>query len=178
MHYQPINPRIKRLYTLMRLHRQYRRSSGILSHLYDGKAWKHFDNIYPDFMREPRNVILGFSANGFTLFFNVALPYSYWPIFLTSYYHPLEMWMTSPYIFLSYLIFGPHNPKHLIYVYLHPLIENASRKNKVESDPQPPLLTRHQILESISQLPKVSKDSPSILPGYGVENNWTKQSIY
>ena len=57
-------------------------------------------------------------------------------------------------------------------------MKNAFRKNKVESDPQPPLLTGHQIWERVSQLPKVTEASPSRLPGYGVEHNWTKQSIF
>ncbi|KAL3370947.1 hypothetical protein AABB24_007792 [Solanum stoloniferum] len=57
-------------------------------------------------------------------------------------------------------------------------IKNAFRKNKVESDPPPPLLTGHQIWERVSQLPKVTEASPSKLPGYGVEHNWTKQTIF
>ena len=57
-------------------------------------------------------------------------------------------------------------------------MKNAFRKNKVESDPPPPLLTGHQIWERVSQLPKVTEASPSRLPGYGVEHNWIKQSIF
>ncbi|KAK6791414.1 hypothetical protein RDI58_010495 [Solanum bulbocastanum] len=57
-------------------------------------------------------------------------------------------------------------------------MKNAFRKNKVESEPPPPLLTGHQIWERVSQLPKVTEASPSRLPGYGVEHNWTKQSIF
>ena len=39
------------------------------------------------------------------------------------------------------------------------------------------ILTEYQIWKRVSQLPKVIKASPSRLPGYGVEHNWTKQSI-
>ena len=57
-------------------------------------------------------------------------------------------------------------------------MKNTFRKNKVESDPPPPLLTWHQIRERVSQLPKVREASPSRFPRYGVEHNWTKQSIF
>ena len=50
-------------------------------------------------------------------------------------------------------------------------MKNAFSKNKVRSDPPPPLLTGHQIWERVSQLPKVTEPSPSRLPGYGVEHN-------
>ena len=57
-------------------------------------------------------------------------------------------------------------------------MENAFRKNNVESNPPPSLLTGYQIWERISQLAKVTKASPSRLPGYSVEHNWTKRSIF
>ena len=50
---------------------------------------------------------------------------------------------------------------------------------KIKLKVTPPLLlTGHQIWERVSQLPKVTEASPSRLPGYGVEHNWTKQSIF
>ncbi|WMV46391.1 hypothetical protein MTR67_039776 [Solanum verrucosum] len=112
MHYLPFIPRLKRLYASMRFaphmrcHREYRRSPGVMSHPSDGEAWKHFDNIYPDFASEPRNVRLGLCSDGFAPFSNIALLYSYWPVFLTSYNLPPEMCMTNPYIFLSCVIPG------------------------------------------------------------------------
>ena len=38
--------------------------------------------------------------------------------------------------------------------------------------------TGHQIWERVTQLPEAIEDSPSRLHGYGVEHNWTKQSIF
>jgi len=82
MHYLPLIPRLKRLYASMRSaphmrwHREYRRPPGVLSHPSDGEAWKHFDNVYPDFASEPRNVRLGLCSDGFTSFSNNASPYS------------------------------------------------------------------------------------------------------
>ncbi|WMV15129.1 hypothetical protein MTR67_008514 [Solanum verrucosum] len=247
MHYLPLIPRLKRLYASMRSaphmrwHREYRRPPGDLSHPSDGEAWKHFDNVYPDFASEPRNVRLGLCSDDFTPFFNNASPYSCWPIFLTPYNLPPEMCMTSPYIFQSCVIPGvltydistkqnfimcaslmwtindfpaygmlsswmtagklacpycmenskaftlKHGRKNTWFDCHRQFLpmdhefrkmKNAFRKNKVESDPPPPLLTGHQIWERISQLPKVTEASPSRLPGYGVEHNWTKQSIF
>ncbi|WMV32547.1 hypothetical protein MTR67_025932 [Solanum verrucosum] len=104
MHYLPLIPRLKRLYASirsaphMRWHREYRRSPGFLSHPSDGEAWKHFDNVYPNFASEPRNVRLGLCSDGFTPFSNNVSPYSCWLVFLTPYNLPPEMCMTSPYI--------------------------------------------------------------------------------
>ena len=133
MHYLPLIPRLKRLYASMRSaphmrwHREYRRPPGVLSHPSDGEAWKHFDNVYPDFASEPRNVRLGLCSDGFTPFFKNASLYSCWPVFLTPYNLPPEMCMTSPYIFLSCVIPGPRNPKSLIDVYLQPLIDELKQ---------------------------------------------------
>ena len=129
MHYLPLIPRLKRLYASMssaphmRWHDENRRPPGVLSHPSDGEAWKYFDRTYPDFAREPRNVRLGLCADGFTPFSNSGAPYSCWPVFIAPYNLSPEMCMTGPYIFLSCIIPGPHNPKSLIDVYLQPLID-------------------------------------------------------
>lgn len=102
----------------MRLHREYRRLLGVLSNTSDGEAWKHFDVVYPNFSSGPRNARLELCSDGFTQFSNGASPYSCWPVFLTMYNLPPLMCTTSPYIFQSYVISGPLNPKSLIDVYL------------------------------------------------------------
>ena len=68
------------------------------------ETWKNFDNVYPDFASERRNVRLRLCANDFTPFSNVASPYSCWLVFLTSYNLLPEICMNSPYIFLSCVI--------------------------------------------------------------------------
>ena len=107
----------------MRWHFENRRPPGVMCHPSDGEAWKHFDRTYPDFASKPRNVRLGLCANGFTPFSISATPYSCWPVFLTPYNLPPELCMTSPYIFLNYIISGPRNSKNLIDVYLQPFID-------------------------------------------------------
>ncbi|WMV09922.1 hypothetical protein MTR67_003307 [Solanum verrucosum] len=210
MHYLPLIPRLKRLYASMsyaphmRWHREYRRPSGVLSHPFDGETWKHFDNVYPDFASEPRNVRLGLCSDGCTPFSNNASPYSCWPNFVMHAslmwtindfpaYGMLSGWMTvgklaCPYCMENSKAFTLKNGRKNTWFDCHrqflPMdhefrkMKNAFRKNKVESDPPTPLLTGHQIWERVSQLPKVIEASPPRLPGYGVEHNWTKQSIF
>jgi len=52
-----------------------------------------------------------------------ARPYSIWPIIVTPCNLPLDMCMTTPYMFLTCIIRGPTNPKNRIDVYLQPLID-------------------------------------------------------
>ena len=129
MHYLPLIPRLKRLYASMSSaphmtwHYENRREPGILCHPSDGEAWKHFDRSYPDFVAEPCNVRLGLCADGFTPYSQSSAPYSCWPVIVTPYNLPPELCMTIPYMFLTIIIPGPHNPKSRIDVYLQPLID-------------------------------------------------------
>jgi len=128
MHYLPLIPRLKRLYASMssaphmRWHHK-KRQPGVLCHPSDGEAWKHFDQTYPNFAAEPRNVRLGLCTDGFTPFNQSATPYSCWPVIVTPYNLPPELCMTTPYMFLTLIIPGPHNPKNNIDVFLQPLID-------------------------------------------------------
>nr|KYP63744.1 hypothetical protein KK1_018326 [Cajanus cajan] len=82
LHYLPLIPRLQRLYASvktaehMRWHYENRREEGVLCHPSDGKAWKHFDHLYPEFANEPRNVRLGLCADGFTPFNQLGTQYS------------------------------------------------------------------------------------------------------
>ncbi|XP_019158170.1 PREDICTED: uncharacterized protein LOC109154886 [Ipomoea nil] len=129
MHYLPLIPRLQRLYASqnsaehMRWHYENHRQPGIMCHPSDGEAWKHFDTQYPDFAADPRNVRLGLCANGFSPFGLNAKSYSCWPVMVVPYNLPPSMCMTTPYIFLTCIIPGEHNPKANIDVYLQPLID-------------------------------------------------------
>jgi len=84
----------------------------LLRHPSDGKAWKHFDSVYPKFAAEPCDVRLGLCSDGFTPYIQASTSsYSCCPIFVTPYNLPPEMCMTKSYMFLSCLIPGPTNPK-------------------------------------------------------------------
>ncbi|XP_016195660.1 uncharacterized protein LOC107636683 [Arachis ipaensis] len=128
MHYLPLIPRLRRLYTSMHTAPHMRwhfdhEFKGILEHPSDSKAWKYFDRKYQQFSQEPHNVRLGLCADRFTPFGQSGKQYSCWPIIVTPYNLPPSMCMKTPYKFLSMIIPGPRNPKTRIDVYLQPLID-------------------------------------------------------
>nr|GEZ27554.1 hypothetical protein [Tanacetum cinerariifolium] len=61
---------------------------GKMQHPIDGSVWKKFDTMYPDFAKEPRNVLLGLAADGFNPFGNLSQAYNMWPVILTTYNLP------------------------------------------------------------------------------------------
>jgi len=133
MFYLPIIPRLQRLFASMKTasHMTWHHSNkipGVLRHPCDGEAWKHFDEVYPDFAADPRNVRLGLFSDGFTSYIQASTkPYSCWPIIVTPYNLPLEMCMTKSYMFFVCVVPGPYNPKAAIDVFLEPLIDDLKR---------------------------------------------------
>nr|GEZ96026.1 hypothetical protein [Tanacetum cinerariifolium] len=132
MHYFPLIPRLHRLYaskvtaTHMRWHDEHVQEDGVMSHLSDAEAWKHFDQTYPPFAEETRNVRLGLCTDGFQPFGQSGKQYSCWPVIVTPYNLPLWMCMKDPYMFLTIIIPGPKNPKQRIDVFLQPLIKELT----------------------------------------------------
>jgi len=126
MFYLSIIPRLqKTIYASMestrhmRWHYENKTHDNVLRHPSDGKAWKHIDNIYPNFAANPHHVRLGLCSDGFTPYAQAsASPYSCWPVFFTPYNLPPEMCMTKSYMFLSCLIPGLTNPTKSIDVYM------------------------------------------------------------
>ena len=129
----PLIPRLQRLFASktsaehMTWHKNHVPQDGCVSHPSEAQAWKHFDRLHPSFTAEARNVRLGLCADGFNPYPNAARPYSVWPIVVCVYNLPPHMCMTRPYMFLSYVIPGPNNPKSKIDVYLQPLIDELKR---------------------------------------------------
>ncbi|GKV43375.1 hypothetical protein SLEP1_g50673 [Rubroshorea leprosula] len=127
--YLPITPRLQRLYMSrktakhMTWHLKCREDADEVIHPAGSKAWKHFDETYPTFADEPRNVRLGLCTDGFNPFGCSATPYSCWPVFLTVYNLPSELCMKSEHIFLAMIIAGPKSPGKNIDVMLRPLID-------------------------------------------------------
>ncbi|KAD7477801.1 hypothetical protein E3N88_00937 [Mikania micrantha] len=69
-------------------HNTGRSTDGMMRHPVDGKVWQEFDNRYPNFAKEPRNVRLGLAADGINPFGNMSQTYSMWPVVLTTYNTP------------------------------------------------------------------------------------------
>jgi hypothetical protein len=110
----PIIPRLQRLFMSqhtaphMRWHADGHTNDGVLRHPADGEAWKAFDNLYPDFSADSRNVRLGLMLDGFNTFGNMSTSHSTWLVMLVPY--NILPWMSmkqTPFI-LSLIIPGPH----------------------------------------------------------------------
>ncbi|KAK4390383.1 hypothetical protein Sango_2101600 [Sesamum angolense] len=79
--------------------------------------------MYPDFVEKSRNVQLGLCTVGFAPHSQYGRTYSCWSIIITPYNLPPGMCMSFEYIFLTMVIPGLSNPKHLINVYMEPVVE-------------------------------------------------------
>ncbi|XP_021722865.1 uncharacterized protein LOC110690354 [Chenopodium quinoa] len=124
----PLITRLKRLFMssktshLMRWHAE-REKDGKMRHPADSCAWKEFDVRYYDFSKDPRNVRLRLSSDGFNPFGMMSTQYSIWPVVLMTYNLPPCLCMKQPYFILSLLIPGPKGPGNDIDVFLEPLID-------------------------------------------------------
>ena len=57
-----------------------RTKDGLLRHLADSPAWKHFDAIHIDFSIDSRNLKLIITSDGFNPFRMMNSTYSIWPV--------------------------------------------------------------------------------------------------
>ena len=88
-----------------------------------GQCGNIFDNKYPNFVAESRNVKLGLCADRFNPYTLSSRSYLIWLVIVTPYNSPPEMCMTTPFMFLTCIILGPKNSKNKINVYLQPFID-------------------------------------------------------
>nr|GEZ46723.1 hypothetical protein [Tanacetum cinerariifolium] len=95
-----------------------------MQHPVDGRAWTNFYTKYPNFVKEPRNVRLGLTADGFNLFGNLSQSYNIWPVILTKYNPPSWLCMKESSFMPTLLIPGPKSSGKGINVYLRPLTDN------------------------------------------------------
>jgi hypothetical protein len=100
---------------------------GVMVHLFDGEAWKHFNSVHPHFSAESRNVRLGLCIDGFNSFGSFAAPYSCWPVILTVYNLPSGICMRLEFMFLSTIIPDQSNPGWNIDIYLRSLIDELTQ---------------------------------------------------
>jgi len=93
-------------------------------HPTDSIQWKKFDDEFPEFGKESRNIRLGLAIDGINLFGNMSMNHSSWPVLLVIYNLPLGLCLKRKYMMLSMMISGPKQPGNDINVYLSPLIED------------------------------------------------------
>ncbi|XP_048432154.1 uncharacterized protein LOC103942047 [Pyrus x bretschneideri] len=132
MWYFPLKPRLQRFFMSkhmaehMRWHATECPKDEFMRHPSDSPAWKHLDNLYPDFASEIRNVRLGLASDGFNPFGKMRNDHSTWPVVLSVYNLPPWMCMKQPNLLLSLLIPGPRSPGKEIDVYMRPLIDELN----------------------------------------------------
>ncbi|XP_071680471.1 uncharacterized protein [Lolium perenne] len=127
--YFPLIPRLQRIYSTektsqdARWHDKERTNDEKLRHPADGEAWKKFDDLFPDFKADPRNIRLGLSTDGFNPFGMASSKHSTWPVILVPYSMPPWVCMKQSNFIMSMLIPGPKGPGNDIDIYLEPLVD-------------------------------------------------------
>ncbi|CAM8902972.1 unnamed protein product [Rhodiola kirilowii] len=129
--YFPLTPRLQHLYMSnhiskdMRWHAENQKKEGDsdLRHPADGEAWQNFNNDFPAFVNEIRNVRLGLSTDGFNPFGVSGLSHSTWPIIVMPYNLPPLMCMKKEFNILAMLISSPKSPGKCLNVFMRPLID-------------------------------------------------------
>jgi len=104
-------------------HDKYRTKDEIFRHPADAKAWKEFDEQYPNFASNPQNIRLRLASDGFIPFLVMSSTYSTWPVLLIPYNLPPWLCMKQSSIILSMITLGEKAPGMDIDVYLQPLIK-------------------------------------------------------
>ncbi|XP_019246466.1 PREDICTED: uncharacterized protein LOC109226120 [Nicotiana attenuata] len=110
LRYFPLKPRLLRIFmcsetaAAMRWHATERPNDGNLRHPADREAWKNFDLFHKDFSRDPRNVRMGLSSDGFNPFRTMSISHITWPVMLMNYNLSPWICMKPEYIMLSMII--------------------------------------------------------------------------
>jgi len=83
LRYFLITPRLQKLFMspktveYMTWHQSHDVMDGVMVHPSNDEAWKHFNNVYPHFSTEPRNMRLGLCIDRFNPFGSFAAPSTY-----------------------------------------------------------------------------------------------------
>ncbi|GMI88465.1 hypothetical protein HRI_002515800 [Hibiscus trionum] len=133
LRYFPLIPILQRLFMSsktaesMRWHHDGRTDDGLLRHPADSLAWKTFDQKFPSFAGDPRNVRLGLAYDGFNPFKIMSTSYSTWSVILVPYNLPPWICMKQSSFILSMIISGEKGPGNDIDIYMQPLIEELKQ---------------------------------------------------
>ncbi|WVZ05731.1 hypothetical protein V8G54_019077 [Vigna mungo] len=129
MWYLPIIPRFKRMFSVkedaknLKWHVVGRKCDNLLRHPADSPQWKKFDETFPEFGADPRNLRLALATDGMNPYGNLSRKHSSWPVMLVIYNLSPFLCMKRKYVMLSMMISGPKQPRNDIDVYLKPLID-------------------------------------------------------
>jgi hypothetical protein len=99
---------------------------GKMGHPSDGKAWKNFDEKYPDKAADARNVRITIATDGFNPYGMLTANYNCWPVFVIPLNLPPRVLMTRKTMFLSLIIPGPDYPSKNLSVYMQPIVDDLN----------------------------------------------------
>ncbi|KAL0428286.1 UNVERIFIED_CONTAM: hypothetical protein Slati_3003400 [Sesamum latifolium] len=159
LRYLPFTPYLQRLYSStatgkhMTWHATHQTEEGSTCHPSDAEAWKHFDQMYPDFAEESRNVRFGLRPDGFMSHGQYGRTYSCWSVTI----FPLTV---SP------LATSLRRNK------------KAFTKNRIENKVARPRLSGDQHLDWVADISPTVEMSLSLPEGYGSDHKWRKKSIF
>lgn len=117
--YFPLIPRIKLLFrceslaSLMGWCAANASGDNVLRVVSDCKQWKHIDETWPDFGREPRNLRLGLATDGVNPYGRQSAAWSTWPVVLINYNLPPWLLMKTSHLMVVLLVPGPKKPESL-----------------------------------------------------------------
>ncbi|XP_066341736.1 uncharacterized protein [Miscanthus floridulus] len=131
LRYFPLIPRLKRMFANKATseetwwHKEKRVAvENEMTHPADGEAWKDFDDMYPSFAKDARNLRLSLAIDGFNPFGNMNTSYSMWPVLVKVYNLPPWSCTDASNCIMALLIPGPKSPGKDFDVFLEPLIED------------------------------------------------------
>ena len=108
----PLIPWLLRMYRcrdiaeLMQWHAQNKSTYGKQRFVADSKMSMEFDNRWPDFSQDPRNMRLGLALDGVNPFSDQSTKWSTWPVFLINYNLPPCLATKPFFLMLSLIIPG------------------------------------------------------------------------
>ncbi|XP_026399574.1 uncharacterized protein LOC113295449 [Papaver somniferum] len=125
--------RMKRFYSepwiaeAMTWHSRAKSDINIMRHPIDSSAWQCANSFSPEFAKEPRNVTLGISTDGFNPNGCFGLAHSCWSVIICIYNLPTSLCMKQEFSLLSLLVSGPKAPGKKIDVYLEILVDELNK---------------------------------------------------
>jgi hypothetical protein len=99
---------------------------GKMGHPSDGKAWKNFDEKYPDKAADARNIRIAIATDGFNSYGMSTTNYSCWPMFVIPLNLPPGVLMTRKTMFLLLIIPRPDYPGKNLSVYMQPIVDDLN----------------------------------------------------
>lgn len=124
----PIIPRIRHMFrcksiaAMMSWHKKGRSKDGILRVPADCNAWKHIEEQWSEFAKEPRHLRFGLATDGVNPYGLRSTKWSTWPVVLVNYNIPPWLCIKKGHLLLSLIIPGKRKPRNL-QVYMAPLLQ-------------------------------------------------------